>query len=67
MQELSGITRTTGRGKGRWALWSNCERLEWAAGEHDVLIVADDWLINEKEQIDATSFGTSATGRMAAD
>lgn len=27
-------------------------------GEHDVLIVADDWLINENEQIDATSFGS---------
>ena len=33
---------------------------DWSetAGEHDVLIVADDWLINEKEQIDATSFGS---------
>ena len=33
---------------------------DWSetVGEHDVLIVADDWLINEKEQIDATSFGS---------
>ena len=28
------------------------------SGDRDVLIVADDWLINEEEQIDATSFGS---------